>query len=292
MDTDTTRLPAVAGAFYPAEKDELFESIHRSFTHHIGPGYFPQGASRSGLETFDLECLIVPHAGYEYSGPVAANSYDVASTFFQSHSKTVIILGPNHYGIGSGVSLSAFKKWVTPLGTVDVNSVFSSKLLQKCNMLDSDKIAHSKEHSIEVQLPFLQAVSQGRSWDFVPISLMLQDLQTSKELSDAIFEVIRQSEGSFLLIGSSDLTHYEPHAQAKGKDLKLLETIRRLDTDAFYTTLERLSLTACGYGAIATVMQLAKKMGRREGLILRYATSGDVTGDNSSVVGYPSVRFV
>lgn len=291
-----TRLPAVAGLFYPLDKEGLFESIHRCFTHTLGPGFFPQKSSRINENTPRVECLIVPHAGYEYSGPVAANSYAIAAQFLGSISNkktTVIILGPNHYGIGSGLSLSPFDRWMTPLGFADVNIDFSKKLSKTCSILDSDETSHSKEHSIEVQLPFLQAVSnKDRNWSFVPISMMLQDFDTSRDLAKAIFEMVSNSEDEFLIIGSSDLTHYESHDQATKKDLKLLETVSKLDPGAFYSVLERYSVSSCGYGAIATVMQVAKKLEKSNGVILRYATSGDITGDKSSVVGYPSVRFV
>lgn len=296
MDIDGTRLPAVAGTFYPYEKEALFESVHRCFTHPLGPGKFPQKNSQADLKTSDVECLVVPHAGYEYSGPVAANSYEIASGFFQSKSTKkmiVLILGPNHYGLGSGVALSPSARWETPMGFVSVDKKFSSELSKMCNILDTDETAHSREHSIEVQLPFLQVVSgKDALWDFVPISLMLQDIDTTKELADAIFRMIGKSDCRFLLIGSSDLTHYEPYEQAKKKDLKLLECVTNMDSIAFYSTLERFSISSCGYGAIATVMQVAEMIGKKKGVVLRYATSGDVTGDKSSVVGYPSVHFV
>jgi hypothetical protein len=296
LDPDGTRLPAVAGIFYPSDKEELFESVHRCFTHQIGPGHFPQRRVPDETETANIECLVVPHAGYEYSGPVAANSYNVAYSFFQSSSEkktTVIILGPNHYGIGSGVALSPAERWMTPLGSVNINTDFSTRLSKICNILYIDEMAHSREHSIEVQLPFLQVVSgKERNWTLVPISMMLQDHETSKEVAEAILKLISDSKDRFLLIGSSDLTHYEPHEQATRKDSRLLETVSKLDHGAFYSVLEKFSISSCGYGAIATVMQIAKKLGKQKGIVLKYATSGDITGDRSSVVGYPSVRFV
>ena len=296
LDADRTRFPAVAGLFYPLDKDDLFESIHRCFTNHLGPGSFPQSGDFGRIETNRVECLIVPHAGYEFSGPVAAHSYYVANSFFQSSSEdaaTVIILGPNHYGIGSGVALSRADRWMTPLGNAKVNSDISKKLTKMCDILDFDDLSHSKEHSIEVQLPFLQSVSRNKqNWSIVPISMMLQDIDTSKELAKAIFKLVNSSTGNFLLIASSDFTHYERQEEARKKDLKLLEQIKNLDLSSFYSVLERLSVTACGYGAMATLMQVAKDLGRQEGVILKYSTSGDVTNDMSSVVGYSSVRFI
>jgi len=292
----STRLPAVAGTFYPLDKDELFESIHRCFTHPLGPGRFPDNNSFKKEETDRVECLVVPHAGYEFSGPVAANSYLVAHDFFKSITNkktTAIIVGPNHYGVGSGVALSSAATWLTPLGEVKVAGDLSKKLRENCDILDIDDIAHYKEHSIEVQLPFLQVVSKkGNDLRILPISLMLQDIETIQQIAEGLLELIKSSDGEFLVIGSSDLTHYEPHAQATKKDAQLLESVTKLDLKSFYSVLERLSISACGYGAIATVMQVAKKLGRKRGVVLKYATSGDVTGDKSSVVGYPSVQFI
>jgi AmmeMemoRadiSam system protein B len=291
---DATRLPVVAGSFYPADKDELFETIHQCFTHRLGPGAFP--SSRSARKGFPTECLIVPHAGYDFSGPVAAHSYNVAFEFFhtaKNNAKSVIIVGPNHYGIGSGVTISRADSWETPLGTVRVDQQLSKELQHKCELIDRDDTAHSREHSIEVQLPFLQAISGcSGNWSFLPISLMMQDSRTATELGNAIFEFVVSHKGSFLIIGSSDLTHYENQEQAARKDSMLLRQTSALDLQGFYTVLQRENITACGYGAIATLMQIAKRLGRSRGELLKYSTSGDVTGEKSSVVGYSSMRFV
>lgn len=243
-----------------------------------------------------IECLIVPHAGYAYSGPVAARSYSIAHDFFVANAKEkviAIILGPNHYGIGSGVSVSSSKAWRTPLGDVDVEEDAARDLAKDSTIIDIDDISHSKEHSIEVQIPFLQAVSNRTTmFSIIPISLMLQDRETASQVAESILSLTKKNKRRFLIIGSSDLTHYEPQKQANTKDLKLLEKVRQLDVGGFYTVLERENVTSCGYGAIAAVMQIAKTLGKREGVVLKYATSGDVTGDNSSVVGYSAVRFV
>ncbi|MGI0090493.1 MAG: AmmeMemoRadiSam system protein B [Nitrososphaerales archaeon] len=291
----TVRPPAVAGMFYPSDKDELFESIHRSFTHPLGPGRFPHGAAESGTKM--VECLIVPHAGYAYSGPVAAHSYFIAQSFFASNvgrKVVVFILGPNHYGLGSGVAVSGSNSWITPLGSVHVNTDLATAIIRASSILDIDDTAHAKEHSIEVQLPFLQIVSSMREdWSFVPICMMLQDNETSKQVAESVFKVINTctDESSVLVIGSSDLTHYEPHIQAMAKDLELLESVSEMDPLSFYNVLERLNVSSCGYGAIAATIYVSKMLGRKKGTILKYATSGDITGDRSSVVGYPSVHF-
>ena len=253
-------------------------------------------ARRCSEESQDIECLVVPHAGYEYSGAIAAHSYAVAHDFLHSRTredKSIIVLGPNHYGIGSGVSISPADLWTTPLGDIRVDDLVSRALQEKCDLIDRDEIAHSREHSIEVQLPFLQAVTGNvGELSLVPISLMLQDLKTAEELGNAIWEVAIEAKKPFLILASSDLTHYERYQQARSKDIMLLDKASRLDLGGYYATLQRNSISACGYGAIATVMQVARRLGRTRGELLKYATSGDVTGNKSSVVGYPSMRFL
>lgn len=288
----------MAGQFYPNESDNLYELIHRCFTNSIGPGSFPTSKSSGMSGTSRVECLIVPHAGYVYSGPVAAHSYKIAFNFFQTFKDeervVAIILGPNHYGIGSGVALSDATDWRTPLGDVKVETEFVKKLASKSNIIDIDEISHSREHSIEVQIPFLQIMA-GSLVDklaILPICLMLQDIETSSEVGDELNSLIEAEKIPFLVIGSSDLTHYEPHDQASRKDHEVLAQVEKLQIPSFYTMLERRNVTACGYGAISAVMQIAKKLQNTKGTLLKYATSGDTSGDMTSVVGYSAVHFI
>ncbi len=299
-----TRTPAVAGSFYPAERDRLFEEIHRCFTHSLGPGFFPSAARVGGIDeeaqkvsTHSTRCLIVPHAGYMYSGPVAAHSYLQVSNFIASSPSeefVAIVLGPNHYGLGSGVALSRNEAWETPLGTVQVSREISKQMLDSSSIVDIDDLAHLREHSIEVQIPFLQALAtqQKRTFKLLPICLMLQDRETAQQVSESILSILRKKDGpSCLVLGSSDLTHYEAQRNANTKDRKLLSAVEKLDVLEFYKVLERENVTACGYGAIASVMYIAIGLGMKKGSVLKYATSGDVTGDESSVVGYSAVEF-
>jgi AmmeMemoRadiSam system protein B len=298
--SSNVRRPAVAGQFYSAGRDELLAEIERCFRDsRIGPGKsIPNNSHKTEerAESHQVECFVVPHAGYPYSGPVAAHSYAVAhSELVSNHERfKVIILGPNHQGIGSGVALSPSKAWETPIGNVPVDLALSKEISEASEIIDIDQLAHSYEHSIEVQLPFIQVIAGKKDFSFVPICLMLQDQESAKEISDAIFKVIkseRHSRDSFLVLGSSDLTHYESESRANSQDRKLLEKVSALDVPAYYTTLEQNNVTACGYGAIAGVMGLAKKLGKTHGTVLKYATSGDATGDQSSVVGYSAVHF-
>jgi MEMO1 family protein len=289
----------VAGQFYPSESEELYEMIHRCFTHPIGPGKFPSSTAskKSETEISRVECVLVPHAGYIYSGPVAAHSYEVAFDFFQKFAQedqiAVIILGPNHYGIGSGVAVSDASAWRTPLGEVTVAGDLRKKITSKSSIIDIDDTAHSREHSIEVQIPFVQAISGSliEKISILPICLMLQDLDTATEVGDELFSLVDQSELPFLIIGSSDLTHYETHKTASAKDHELLAEVDRLQLSSFYRVLERRNISSCGYGAIAATMQVSRKLNKRKGQLLKYATSGDTSDNFSSVVGYPSVHF-
>jgi MEMO1 family protein len=288
------RQPAVAGQFYPRDRDELYEQLHRCFTSPLGPGRYP---STSVAKVSRQECLIVPHAGYIYSGPVAAFSYDIVHDFFQTFKNEkdifVIILGPNHYGIGSGVALTDADFWETPLGRVKIAKELRARLADTSDIMDVDPLAHSREHSIEVQIPFLQAMAGTliERVSILPISMMLQDSETVAEVAKDLSDIVSKSREPFLILGSSDLTHYEPRGQASKKDLLLLAEVEKLVIPSFYTVLERNNVSACGYGAIASVMHMARELQKARGTLLKYATSGDTTGDSSAVVGYSAVRF-
>jgi len=286
----TVRRPAVAGSFYPAGEAELREAIEGSYLHRLGPGRLPPLVAAA--PTPDLKACVCPHAGYAYSGPIAAHSFlDISQL---ETPELVVIVGPNHYGLGSGVATYGEGEWETPLGKVRVDNDASKRIVELAPFVDIDPEAHRREHSIEVQLPFLQHI-YGGSFSLLPISLAFQHKAIARDLGKGLAELLKEAaevDVSAVLIASSDLTHYEPAAQAKEKDTALLKHVERLDLDAFYTTLERRNVTACGYGAIATVMEACRLLGYAKGRVNAYATSGDVTRENEAVVGYPSVSFV
>lgn len=281
----TKRPPAVAGMFYPDSPRELKSIIDQSFRNtRFGPGRWPPSGSRRKIYG-----IISPHAGYVYSGAVAANGfYEISSAGFQD----VIMVGPNHYGIGSGVATMRGGIWETPLGQVQVNSDLAMEMSKKSGIIDFDDFAHSRDHCLEVQLPFLQYIKPD--FRIVPIVLIMQDIDTAFDLGNAIADVVAEQGGidNTLLIASSDLTHYEPNGEAHRKDNELIKAVLALDVHKFYTVLERLEVSACGYGAIASIMVAARSLGATRGELRRYATSGDVTGDTSAVVGYSSIVFV
>lgn len=279
-----SRPPAVSGIFYPSNPFELQKSLEQSFLDmNFGPGRMPPSLDRKKIYG-----IISPHAGYAYSGSVAANGYYQVSNM---NYETVIMAGPNHYGIGSGVATMRQSLWKTPLGDVEVNTDFADTI-SKNTVIDMDDFSHIRDHCLEVQLPFLQCIRKDDTFRIVPIIMNLQDIETAKDVGRTLAQAITSSSTKALLIASSDFTHYEPNEEAHRKDLELIDTILSLDVSSFYAVLERLDISACGYGAIASIMIAVKELGASKAELLRYATSGDTTGDKSSVVGYASIVFI
>ena len=275
------RTPAVSGTFYPENEKKLKNLIHECFMHPIGPG--KTSPTDSDEKIYGVIC---PHAGFVYSGPVACHSFYSLSA---SSSKLAIIVGPNHYGIGQNVASMVDVSWKTPLGLVEVDSDSVLELREHLDILETDSFSHSKEHSIEVQIPMLQDVFSDEM-KILPISLINQEQKTATLVGSAIAKIAQEKDA--LLIGSSDFTHYEENEFAHRQDLALIDPILKLDVDEFYKILYERKVTACGFGAIASIMTACKELGATEGKLLKYATSGDVSGDKSSVVGYASIIFV
>ncbi|HVP23184.1 MAG TPA: MEMO1 family protein [Conexivisphaerales archaeon] len=275
------RRPAVAGQFYPSDRSQLETEIREAFLGPTGPGKLPPG-------TFDGEIIatVNPHAGYEYSGGFAANSFYALSS--KKRIDLAVVVGPNHYGLGSGVAVPQSDEWETPLGKVGIDLQAAKRLMVESHLVDMDDAAHWKEHSIEVQVPFLQ-FTFGSAFKLLPISMAMQDMPTAIEVGDHIAGMIK--DRNFVLIASSDFTHYEPGPVASEKDHEALEKILSFDVAGLYRVIEKHDITMCGYGPVAAVMTAAKQLGADKAKLLRYGSSGDVTGDYSSVVGYGSVAF-
>jgi len=275
------RTPAVSGTFYPENEKKLKNLIHECFMHPIGPG--KTSPTDSDEKIYGVIC---PHAGFVYSGPVACHSFYSLSA---SSSKLAIIVGPNHYGIGQNVASMIDVSWKTPLGLVEVDSDSVLELREHLDILETDSFSHSKEHSIEVQIPMLQDVFSNEM-KILPISLINQEQKTATMIGSAIAKIVQEKDA--LLIGSSDFTHYEENEFARRQDLALIDPILKFDVDEFYKILYERKVTACGFGAIASIMTACKELGATQGKLLKYATSGDISGDKSSVVGYASIIFV
>lgn len=269
-----------AGSFYAGTSEELKRQITDCFTHRLGPGKTP--TLKEGSRK--IVGLVCPHAGYKYSGPVAAHAY--YSLAADGKPDVVVILGPNHTGQGSLLAVMKEGVWETPLGEVQVHEETASQIVHNSKIIDIDELAHAYEHSIEVQLPFLQYLYNA-TFKLVPISFTLQDFESSVEVGRSIAEALDGKNA--LIIASTDMTHYEPHEAAEKKDKKALNALERLDEREFYSVIERYHITACGYGSVVALITASKLLGATKGQILCYKTSGDITGDYSSVVGYASV---
>ena len=276
------RYPAVAGAFYEGTKDALIRRIEWCFKHKLGPGKLPE-ISEGKLKS--LIALVCPHAGYMYSGPVAAHAYYRLA--LDGKPDSIVLLGPNHTGFGSGLSIMREGVWRTPLGDVEIDTELADRILENSEIIDVDDRGHTHEHSLEVQLPFLQYL-YGRDFKIVPICFLMQDLESSIEVGLAVTKAVKDST---LIIASSDFTHYEPQRVASEKDGKAIEAILKMDIKKFYAAIEEMNMSICGYGPIAAAVTAAERLGVKSGELLCYKTSGDVTGDFSAVVGYASIAF-
>jgi AmmeMemoRadiSam system protein B len=274
------RRPVQAGSFYSGTAESLKKQIEECFQHKLGPGKNPtvQKGPRN------IVGLVCPHAGYMYSGPVAAHSY--YNLAIDGKPDTVIIFGPNHTGEGSGLAIVKEGIWRTPLGDAQIDEAVAQEILRKSEIVDVDDSAHAHEHSIEVQLPFLQYL-YGSAFKFVPIGFLMQDLESSREVGQAVAKATAGK--NVVIIASTDMTHYEPHEVAEKKDRMALSALEKLDEKTFYSTVESHRITACGYGPVVALITAAKILGAKKGRVLCYKTSGDVIGDYSAVVGYASV---
>lgn len=263
------RRSAVAGQFYPGTQKELKRELNRCFA-----------TITIVDQSRDVMGAVVPHAGYTYSGPTAAHVYAALP-----QADTYVILGPNHTGVGSLVAVSQ-ETWETPLGEVPADKEFVKKLAG--GIIDLDENAHRYEHSIEVQLPFLQ-YRFSHKFEIVPICMGMQDEQTAMEIGNQLAQVIRDSNKKVVIIASSDFSHYVPDKVARDTDNYLIESVLTLDVDEFYARLAERNASACGYGPITAMFVASAQLGATGGTLLDYSTSGDVTGDTSAVVGYAGI---
>ncbi|MEM2110997.1 MAG: AmmeMemoRadiSam system protein B [Candidatus Bathyarchaeia archaeon] len=272
------RYPRQAGSFYAGSRESLKKQIEECFTHRFGPGNLPKVAKENPRKIVGIIC---PHAGYMYSGPVAAHAYYYLA--LDGLIDVSVIMGPNHYGVGSGVSIMSHGVWRTPLGDVAIDTETAREILQRSKIIDLDESAHDYEHSIEVQIPFLQYV-YGSSFKFVPICFLMQDLDTCREVGQTLAEALKDKNA--VIIASTDMTHYEPQKKAVEKDKLAIDAIRKLDERLLYSVLESHNISACGYGPVAALITAAKEINVKKAELLSYKTSGDITGDFSAVVGY------
>ncbi len=264
------RDPVVADRFYPGTKDELLKTIELML------GKFPGNEEAIGL--------ISPHAGYQYSGSVAGAVLSVIKP-----KPVYIILGPNHTGRGAAFSLSKALAWRTPLGEVRINDGLREAIIQRSSIIEADDEAHTEEHSIEVQLPILQVLQ--KDFTFVPIVVASDDLRSYRAAGEDIANAIKELriEKEVVLIASSDMTHYETDENARIKDKAAIEAILELDEEKLIDRVRRMDISMCGYGPTAVMISASKILGAKKARLVKYQTSGDSSGDYSSVVGYAGI---
>jgi len=270
-----------AGTFYEDNAEQLTKQVESCFLHRFGPGKLPIVNENGPKRVTGLLC---PHAGYMFSGPVAAHAYYALAS--DGKPDTVVLFGPNHTGYGSGLAIMNDGLWNTPMGKVAVDTETANKIVRETDIVDIDDSAHLAEHSIEVQLPFLQYL-YGAGFRIVPICFLMQDLASARDVGQAVARVLAGKNA--VVIASSDMTHYEPQEKAMKKDQLALEAIEAMDEVKFCSVIESHGITACGYGPISAMMTASNILGAKEAKLLCYKTSGDVIGDYSSVVGYAAV---
>jgi AmmeMemoRadiSam system protein B/AmmeMemoRadiSam system protein A len=262
------RQAAVAGQFYPGSAERLKEMI---------AGMVDEASAKE-----EIIGLISPHAGYIYSGPVAGAT--ISRVKFKD---TFIIMGPNHTGLGKPFSIMTEGTWWTPLGEVRIDSELGKRILAASKYLEEDDGAHRFEHSVEVQLPFLQYFSSN--FGLVPIVLSHASGAIYKDIGREIAAAVKDLKREVVIIASSDMTHYEPQESANRKDKYAIEAILQLDEDELLRRLEELNITMCGYAPAISLIMAAKELGAGKAELVKYQTSGDTTGDYSSVVGYAGI---
>ena len=279
------RKPAVAGSFYPDNPEILKKTIESCFLDDAGVSKIPDINSFEG-EDYPVN-IMVPHAGYQYSGAIASHGYcELVQNGFP---EVFIILSPNHTGLGSEISVFNEGEWITPLGNVEVDNEFADAIISCSGIATSDFSAHIHEHSIEVQLPFLQYFSDD--FKIVPITMGSQSFTASSDLAKAIFEAGNKLNKSYSVIASTDLSHFNNQEKANKVDAFVMEDIEEMDEFKLFEEVVQYNITMCGYGPVMTAISLSKMSGKTDSEILAYRTSGDVTGDFSSVVGYASGIF-
>jgi AmmeMemoRadiSam system protein B len=268
MGASTVRHPAVAGQFYPREPNRLVAELE---------SYLRVDAQPAPA----LGC-IAPHAGYIYSGPVAGAVYASLAV-----PQRCVVLCPNHTGYGTPLSIMAEGTWETPAGSAPIDGGLASSLLQSFPLLSEDCDAHRKEHAIEVQLPFLLA--RQRDLRFVPIAIGTRSYRALEGLGHAIASVLAGLGERVLVVASSDMNHYESDAVTRVKDRKAIEKILALDPAGLNQVVTQENVSMCGYGPAIVMLTAAKQMGATSAELVKYATSGDVSGDRRLVVGYAGI---
>ena len=265
-----SRRPAVAGTFY-AGTERLRDQVR---------ALLPEGARRQPVVG-----AVAPHAGYMYSGRVAAAVYARIQP-----PATLVILGPNHTGMGVQAAIMTEGAWATPLGEVGIDRALARAIAEASPTLAEDPLAHLDEHSVEVQLPFIQVLMPGAQ--FVPICLMSQSLGVCRDVGHAVAEGVRQTGRPAVIVASTDMSHYVPQEVAERKDRQAIAAVEALDAEGLFAVVRRERISMCGFHPTAAALVAARELGATAGHLVQYATSGEVSGDFQQVVGYAGLLLI
>lgn len=259
------RKPAVAGKFYPMSPDAINKQM-KEFEVEV-------------KQKVDCLGVVSPHAGYVYSGGVAGAVYSNINI-----PEDVIIIGPNHTGLGEMVSLMASGEWEMPNGIVKINADLANDIISSSRYIKDDSLGHLHEHSLEVQIPFIQYFK--KNFKIVPITIMTLDYELCEDIGVALSEAIKEYDKSVLIVASTDMTHYESQESANVKDKKAIDEILKLDPKGLFETIVNKNISMCGIAPTTAMLIACNNLGAREARLVKYMTSGDVSGDYQQVVGY------
>lgn len=269
-----TRKPAVAGYFYPSSPKELRETVIRMIE--------PEAEKK------DAYAIVSPHAGYVYSGAVAGAVFSSVAV-----PDTAVILGPCHQEIDSLFAIQSAGSWETPLGEIPIDEKMAEAIKKALPLVTDDDDAHRREHSLEVQVPFLQIIAGEKGLRLVPICISpaasFKDLDA---LGRALGQAVRGSKRKVLIVASTDMSHYVSREAARRKDGLAIDRILALDAEGLFSTVVRERISMCGFQPVTAALIAAKALGAKAGELVRYRTSGDVTGDDREVVGYAGIRIL
>jgi MEMO1 family protein len=269
MATSALRLPAVAGRFYPGNAEDLRSEV-RSYL------------SQTQTEPVHAIGCMAPHAGYMYSGHVAGEVFARIEI-----PQRCVVMCPNHTGMGHALAIMGEGAWKTPLGEVPIDVALAHALIQRFPAMHEDSAAHRAEHAAEVELPFLQL--RQKELRFVPIALGTGRFEPLEQLGQALAEVIGEVKEPVLIVASSDMNHYESDAVTRVKDHRAIEKILQLDARGLYDVVTQQDISMCGFGPAVAMLTAARQLGAKSAELVKYATSGDVSGDREMVVGYAGV---
>jgi len=270
MTATPVRHPAVAGRFYPRDPKDLREEVL---------AYLSQAPGQRPIRAFGC---IAPHAGYLYSGHVAGAVFAGLEI-----PRLCLVICPNHTGMGRALAIMSAGAWETPLGNVPIDGEFAEALKRRCPLLQEDSTAHRSEHAAEVELPFLQ--TRQPDLRFVPIALGAGQFEALSQLGEAVADVIAAHPKPVLIVASSDMNHYESDAVTRIKDHSAIEPILALDARGLYDAVTQQHISMCGFGPAVAMLTAARKLGARTAELVKYATSGDISGDLDTVVGYAGI---